>query len=167
MDDLIGAGALNGFSGAPFPPAVLKSAAGALRSQAGWHIAPEITQTIEIDIRQGQRVVLLPSLHVVKVTEIVNADDGTVLGAGTWRLRKGSSTLFRHEGWPETIEVTLTHGHAECPPELLAPLAERCQRSGAGAVRQESLGARSVSYAADYDASGVSLVDRHTLSKRP
>jgi|SRR5690625_82233 len=164
MDDLVEVGDLEGFPGAPFPPAVVRAAGGAVRAEAGWHIAPEITETVEV-VTGGARVALLRSLHVVEVTEVRDLD-GEVLDG--WRVNKATGVLTRRHGrWPDVIVVDLTHGYVECPPELLPVVAERAQRGKAGLVRQENVGARSVSFAQHYDSSNVGTLARYTLPPRP
>ena len=163
-EDLIDASDLTGFPGAPFPAPVVKAAAGAVRAEAGWHIAPEITETVEVDTGRS-RVALLPSLRVVEVTEVRDADTGAVIEG--WRARPNGVLRRRGGVWPAVIEVDLTHGYEACPDELLPVVAERAQRGRAGLVRQENIGARSVSYAQQYDATNVGTLARYTLPPRP
>lgn len=163
MEPLVQATDLQGFPGAPFSDAVVAAASGAIRTEADWHIAPEVTETLELETHLS-RVVLLPTLRVKEVTAVRNADDGKVLT--DWRVNKSTGVLLKRVGtWPEFIEVDLTHGYAECPPELLPVIAERAQRGAAGLVRQESLGSRSVTYAAEYDPAASGVLARYTLPK--
>lgn len=161
---LVEAADLGEFPGAPFSAAVVAAAAGQVRAEAGWHIAPQVAETVEIETGRST-VALLPSLRVVEVTAVRNAEDGTVLDG--WRLSASSGVLTRKAGWPETIEVDLTHGYAKCPAELVSVVADRAQRGKAGLVRQESLGARSVSYAAAADPFHAQVLARYTLPPRP
>lgn len=157
--------ALEDFPGAPFPRAVVDAAAGAVRDDAGWHIAPQATEVVEVETGRS-RVALLPSLYVVAVHEVRDADTGDVLD--DWRLSKSKGVLIRRCGqWPEVIEVDFTHGHDMCPPALLPVIAERAQWDRAGIVGQENIGARSVSYRSAYDATNRSTLARYTLPPRP
>lgn len=156
---------LNGFPGAPFHPKAVAAAAGAVRAEAGWHIAPAIVETVEVETGRS-RVALLRSLHVLEVTEVRDADTGAVLEG--WRVRKASGVLVRRHGcWPEAIEVDVVHGYESCPEELLPVVAERVQRGKAGVVQQENIGARSVSYRANYDTAGSAVLARYSLPPRP
>lgn len=156
---------LAGFPGAPFPPAVVAGAAGAVRLEAGWHIAPAVAETVEVET-YGNRIALLPTLHVVEVAEVRNIDTGDVIEG--WRVNKATGVLTRKHGhWPAVLEVALTHGYEKCPDELLPVIVERAQRGKAGLVRQENIGARSVSYAQQYDATGTGVLARYTLPPRP
>lgn len=155
---------LRDFPGAPFRPDVVAGAAGAVRAEAGWHVAPTVTETVEVETG-GASVALLPSLHVVSVDEVRDLD-GNVLGG--WRVSKASGVLRRTAGrWPEVIEVDLTHGYERCPPELLPVVAERAQRGKAGIVRQENIGARSLSLAQADDPVSAEVLARYTLPPRP
>lgn len=165
MDDLVKSDELTGFPGAPFSSGVVSAVADAVRVDAGWHIAPVRVETVEVDT-DCSRVALLPSLRVVEVSEVRDADSGNVISG--WRLSKHRGTLTRRSGsWPAQIEVDLTHGYESCPPALFPVIAERAQRVRAGLVRQESLGSRSVSYSADYDRVGSSILARFALPPRP
>src|SRR5690625_590158 len=165
MDDLVTSGELTGFPGAPFDEGVVAAAADAVRVGAGWHIAPVRTETVDVDTDSG-RVALLPSLRVIKVAEVRDAETGDVLTG--WRLSKHRGTLTRKSGsWPPLIEVDLTHGYESCPPALFPVIAERAQRQRAGLAAQESLGSRSVSYRVNYDAVSAGILARFALPARP
>lgn len=155
---------LGEFPGAPFPAAIVDGAAGAIRAEAGWHIAPTVAETVEVETGGGT-VALLPSLHVVNVTAVRDLD-GRVLDG--WRVSKSSGVLRRTSGrWPDVIEVDLEHGYDQCPPELLPVVAERAQRGKAGIVRQENLGSRSISLAQTDDPVSSEVLARYALPPRP
>src|SRR5690606_41139744 len=89
-EPLIEASALAGFPGAPFSAAQVRSAADSLRTQAGWHIAPTIEQTVEVYTGRG-RIALLPSLHVVDVLRVEDASNGREVTG--WRVRRQAGLL--------------------------------------------------------------------------
>lgn len=165
MDGLVSWVDLKGFPGAPFSPNAVAAAADSVRVEAGWHVAPVREETVEVET-DGARVALLPSLRVVSVSEVRDGESGAVLGG--WRVSKARGVLVRKHGcWPAMIEVDLKHGYESCPPALLPVIAERAQRARAGLVRQENIGARSVSYAQTYDTVGSSILARFALPARP
>lgn len=165
MDDLVAPEQLTGFPGAPFNESVIAAAADAVRVDAGWHIAPVVTETIEVDTDCG-RVALLPSLKVEDVDGVRDAETGEEISG--WRLSKHRGTLTRKSGtWPALIEVDLTHGYAECPPALFPVIAERAQKARAGLAAQESLGSRSVAYRTGYDRVSSGILARFALPPRP
>jgi hypothetical protein len=138
------------FPGSPFTEDVVDSAAGMVRLEAGWHIAPEITETILVD-GYGGRDLILPTLRLVTVTEVrdVSGDDPVVM-TGWRKSRKG--ILTRDAGWPcgeETVEIDLVHGYASTPRELLPVIADFARSALSDSrVSQTSLGAFSESYRA-------------------
>lgn len=152
-----------GFPGAPYSDAVLQAAAESVRADCGWHIAPVEAATVEVAVAGG--VALLPSLQVVEVTAVRTAVSQTVLTG--WRVDKGSGVLFGL-GSVSRVEVDYTHGYPDCPPALKPVIAERARAMAAGGyVRQESLGARSVTLAG-FEGGGTSdALSRYRLPPRP
>jgi hypothetical protein len=122
---------LEDFPGAPFPAAVVMGASESVRSDAGWHIAPVVTETVTVDGSGMSPFLLLPTLKLGQVGSVrVLSDDG-FLPADGWRVA-GSGMLYRAHGWPYGIagvEVTMTHGYDQVPYDLLPILAARCQRA--------------------------------------
>lgn len=163
--ELVDPSALVGFPGAPFPTQAVAAAADSVRVDAGWHIAPVVVETVEVDTDRS-RVALLPSLRVVEVIAVRDVDTGDEITG--WRLSKHRGTLTRRAGrWPEQIEVDFKHGYEVCPPALLPVIAERVQRGRAGLAVQESLGSRSVSYRQQYDPVSAGILARFTIPGRP
>lgn len=167
MTALVAPEALTGFPGAPFPPKVVDAAGAQVRDQCGWHIAPQITETLTVE-GDGAATLLLPSLRVIAVTEVrdVTGADPKILDG--WRPSP-SGVLYRQTRWPVgPIEVDLTHGYDACPDGLLPIIAERAQTFGKDAsVRQESLGSRSVSYGQMEGTSSTSVLARYTIPTSP
>lgn len=159
---LVGSSDLVGFPGAPFSDGVAAAAGGQVRALCGWHVAPVVTETVTVETG-GSAVVLLPSLRVVSVSE-VRDEDGNVLTG--WKVRP-NGVLRVPGGWPDVIEVDLEHGHAKCPGELVAVVAEFARSIKAGGVKAESLAGRSVQL--DTTPGGVSadILARYTLPERP
>jgi hypothetical protein len=146
MPALVVAADLDDFPGAPFADSVVQSAGETVRAEAGWHIAPEVTETLTVD-SDGGRHLLLPTLRLVDVTEIRDVTGNTPRVLTNWR-QSGKGILYREGGWPaglSALEVDLTHGYAECPSALLPAVAAYAQSiKRGGRVTQESLGSRSV-----------------------
>lgn len=118
--------------GAPFTQEQVDAALAALRTAAGWHIAPTRTETIEVDVRPGWAHIQLPTVHLVSVNEVRDADTAEVIPATEYRVSRKLCTIKRDRGqflgaWTsgyQTMAVDFTHGHAEFPPELLQVLAD-------------------------------------------
>ena len=165
MADLVSNADLTGFPGAPFSEPVLRAAAESVRDECGWHIAPVVTETIEVEAVGN--VAILPTLRIVTITEIRDARTGDPITG--WHVDKRAGVVH---GLPycRRIEVDLEHGHESCPPALLPAIADRAKAiTTGGYVRQESLGSRSVAYATGPDI-GVGAADplaRYKLPPRP
>lgn len=138
-EPLVDPAALSGFPGAPYTDTVVAAASASIRADAGWHIAPQRTETLTLDHHGGVWLVL-PTLHLVEVAEVRNADGDVVDG---WTASR-AGVLHRERGFPAglgAVDVDLTHGYAACPPELLPVIAERCQTSTVNrSVSQEQSG---------------------------
>lgn len=160
IEPLVRAEDLQGFQGAPFKPETVNAASEQIRRICGWHIAPTIEQTLVLD-HAGGPVLYLPSLRVVDVVSLKNHRTGIELSNWHWSgagMVEGSFPRgFR------SIEVTLEHGYAECPADLLPVVAARTQRR----VMQESLGSRSVSFSSEGDVAFESTLDLYRLGPRP
>lgn len=114
--------------GAPFTQVQIDAALGALRLATGWHIAPTRTDVIELDVRPNWQHLQLPTLELVAVVAVRDADTSEVVPATEYRVSHKLCTIKRtcqvwEQGY-ETVEVEFTHGYAELPPELLAVLAD-------------------------------------------
>lgn len=113
--------------GAPFTDAIVDAAVSDLRSRLGWHVAPERTETLELD-HDGGRDLILPTRQIVSITEIRDVSGDTPVVLTGWRVskRKGIMTGY---SWPcgtAVLEVDLVHGYAEAPPDLLSAVAALC-----------------------------------------
>jgi hypothetical protein len=142
-DDLVS------FPGAPFAEALVKAAGESVRRDAGWHIAPEVTETLVLD-SEGGRQLFLPTLRdaLSAVVEVRDVSGSTPKVLDGWRLAGSAAVLHRAGGWPQglgVIEVELTHGYEACPAELLPAIAARTRPK----VRAESLAGRSVQLETD------------------
>lgn len=163
LPDLVGAQALAGFRGGPFPPSAVVAAADAIRAECGWHIAPVITQTARLRV-EGD-LLLLPSLRVLEVLAVA-APDGTAVPGWVWEGDAAVRMPSACRG-PRVVDVTFRHGYLECPPALLPALAERAAAHTGGRIKQESLAGRSVSLEGGYDPTTSAAMDRHRLHWRP
>ena len=142
VNTLVSAADLMDFPGAPYPVSKIDVAAAAVRAEAGWHIAPVVTETITVGTWGGLDVVL-PSLRVVSVTAVRSA--GSVVA--DWILEPGGF-LYLRKGWGiGFIEVDLVHGYDSTPKDLfplLASLAARTTRDPD--VQTQTIGQVSISY---------------------
>lgn len=162
MQPLVQGSELNGFRGAPFPPAVLNAAAQSIRTECEWHIAPLVECTVKL--RAGSSdTVLLPTMHLVEVLEVTSSAGDLVTG---WEAM-ADGTLERPGGFPRFINVRFSHGHESCPAELLAVIAERAVSGAAGRITAESLGGRAVSLESGYDSVSMAVLQKYKLQGGP
>lgn len=159
---LVEPGDLAEFPGAPFKSNTVKAAAGQVRRICGWHIAPVVSETLVLD-HDGSSVLYLPSLKIESVEKVEDLTGTTPRELSGWRW---SGVGLIEGAFPRgyrSVAVTLTHGYAECPADLLPVLASRTQRR----AMQESLGSRSVAYSAEGDRAFESTLDSYRLGPRP
>ncbi|MQB01867.1 MAG: hypothetical protein GEU78_16570 [Actinobacteria bacterium] len=153
---------LDGFPGGPFTQAEVDAAVADVRSAAGWHIAPERAETITLDVTWGERWLRLPTLRLVSVEEIRRTDTAEIIDATVYEVSRALAQVRRRGFWPsgyEAVEVDMTHGYTETPPELLAVVAEAAHLGRKDqTIRQLSLGDYSES------VSGGSAQDELTTS---
>jgi hypothetical protein len=150
--------------------AILRQAQGAIRRYCGWHIAPEVTETVTLDAN-GTRVLALPSGYVTDVDTITNEDVTLTSEDFDW---SESGYIHHRTGWwtnrPRQVVVTFTHGYAETPDELVGvavSLAARRASSPAG-VRREQAGQVSMEYGArEFLADELQVLDRFKIPPRP
>lgn len=118
--------------------AIVRQAQAAIRRYCGWHVAPEVTETLTLD-GQGGRHLWLPSLHVNAITSVTNEGvdldliDGLGWSASGYLERRGGCWSRR----PRQIVVTLSHGFIDIPEDLVevaVSIASRAASSPSGAV---------------------------------
>lgn len=125
-----------------------KAAQNAVRRYCGWHVAPELDETLVLD-SHGGRILMLPSRHVNSVTGV--KVEGAELAQDAYDWSEAGLIQLRSGHWPDhprAVEVALNHGYPpeEVPEilELIRNLAKRA-RTQPG-VASQSVNGASVSY---------------------
>lgn len=159
-NDLLQSSELDEFPGAPFAQSIVDAAVSGLRAEAGWHIAPERTETVTVD-GTGEVLLKLPTLRLGTIAEVRDVTDPALPVVLTdWRVSR-AGILYRALGWPlgfGTVEVDMTHGYAEVPADLFALVAERCQRLAINSVAsQQAAGPFSMTVREDKGNSSLRL----------
>lgn len=158
---------LSSFPGSPFPTALIRGAEVSIRRECGWHIAPQVRETVTI--RASDPLLLaLPTLCLVRVWAITK-EDGTVLDPAFYAIEPGSVVMAKGFQWWDTTmsyAVEMTHGYLAAD-DLLSVVAERCQRQLTDPVlaqRSETVGQRTSSESynvarigGEYGSTGSSL----------
>lgn len=166
MPDLFAPEDLTGLPGAPFDAEVVTQAGEAIRNACGWHIAPELTETLTVDSAGGTRLYLKTKLltNVTAVRDVTNGGSTILTGWTFNRLGR----LTRRSGWPcdgHTLEVDVVHGYEECPVELLGVGATIARGLGDSRLaKQKSLGSASLTYETDAVRDlAPSVLDAYTI----
>lgn len=152
------------------PQTLLAQAQAAIRSYCGWHVAPNITETLTVDGR-GSRHLWLPSLHVTDLTSVT--DEGTALTTDEfdWSV---SGYLERRSGYwsdrPRQVVAVLDHGYEDVPADLVSvavAMAARTASSPAG-VKKQSTGPFSIeNETGRFLDEERTILDRYKLPPRP
>lgn len=154
---------LEGQPGAPFTDAQVKTATDVVRAAAGWHIAPEVTETLTLD-HDGSRLLVLPSLHVVDVAAVRDITGSTPRDLTGWRWSGAGMIEGRFPAGFRAVEVELTHGYATVPDALLGVIAG----ATSGRIRSHQAGPFQVTFADEQGATNPQAVlARYTLPSRP
>ena len=166
LPPLTTAAELADYPGSPYLETLVSSAAASVRDEAGWHIAPLVTETLVLDSQGGRRLIL-PSLQIDSVAEVRDVTGDTPAVLEGWRLSRRACFLYLEKGWPTgvaAVEVDLTHGCEACPEDLLAVVAERVQQLTVHAgVAQESLAGRSMTANRQPSPAAAAIIDRYRV----
>lgn len=126
----------------------LNAAQQSVRSYCGWHIAPNLEQTITLD-GDGTRTLLLPSLHVTGITSVL-VEDKEIVDDIDWSVK--GIIQRRHGVFPEglsSIKVKLKHGYdVEQVADVVSLILRVAKRAanGPGVIASQSANGSTVSY---------------------
>jgi hypothetical protein len=122
---------------------VLDGVSAAVRNWCGWHVFPDLQQTVTLD-GPGGRYLALPTRHVATVTAVT--ENGTTLVDGVdyrWSTDGSIKRVTRY--WTDdyrAITVTYTHGFEDVPDvtAVVLSVAARLLASPMGAVSESAGG---------------------------
>lgn len=169
-NDLASPEQLASFAGAPFTAAEVDAAVAQLRAVLGWHVAP-VRATEHVLGYEGTAWRLLPTMRLGSVDEVTDAETGDPLQHRATRTTPHELHVLQTVRPPHEVSVTMTHGHDECPADLLQVLAGivRGRRGGLNApVASVGNNGYQVSFVAAGEGepaafSAQATVDRYTL----
>lgn len=140
----------------------LDAATAAVRGYCGWHVAPQITETIRVD-GSGTNRLLIPSGHVVAIAECLNDGASVDLGSLDWseagilaaRHTAGGPYWYQEglatsgfTGKYRGVQITLTHGYLpeEVPDvmQLIQGVAARARMDPTGVLTGQRAGTQGV-----------------------
>jgi hypothetical protein len=135
----------------------LDGASAAIRRYCGWHITPNVTETLILD-GPGGRLLSLPTLYLTDVVSLVNYE--TTLASTDYRWSEDGSVKKKYGCWTDefrAITAGISHGYDAWDVADIARVAMavviREMSSPTGATREQA-GAVSISWAVT--APGVS-----------
>lgn len=171
VNDLVNPAEMSYLPGAPFTDEQVTGAVATVRLAAGWHIAPLRTETVVLDVNWPTRWLALPTRKLVSVVEVRDVDTGEVVDPAHYKVSLGLATLRLTHSWPVgfgAVEVDMTHGYEECPPELLSVIAGAVTQQGRDqTVRQVQVDDFSQSFvtgtAAGGPLSNAAILDAYSL----
>lgn len=166
MPPLVDPSDVKTYPGGPFSEDIVTSAGASVRSDAGWHIAPVVRETIEV-YPAPMEVLFLPTMKIKEVHSITDPNGNEMDHDG---IIRGEGIILRKEGWPKkVISIDLSHGYEECPPDLIPVIASRCQASGMDTtVSQEASATESIMYTAPIGTKKVIReISRYGIPYRP
>lgn len=150
---------------------LLAGALAAARAYCGWHVIPEVEETVTVD-GPGSPLLVFPTLRLVDVTEL--SEDGTAVDlagvewSGRGLVRKAGRGCWT--GKYRGITAKIKHGFTSAPDFNTAVLAA-VDRVGAGGA--ETVGpfkfpdAGSASAGSTFSAAEKAILDLYRLEPQP
>lgn len=167
-NDLASPSDLVDLPGAPFTDAEVDAAVAAVRTTAGWHIAPQNPETVELDVTCWERWLRLPTRKLVEVTAVRKTADATVIDAAKYTVSKRLAMVkHRSSYWPEGYEavaVDMTHGYVIAPDDVLSAVAQAAVMARRDpTVREVSIDDFSTAYRSDFIAALQRTIGDYSL----
>jgi hypothetical protein len=144
-----------------------------IRAFCGWHIAPEVTETLTIDGPNGF-VLHIPTLRLVDVVSITN--DGNAVDSPEWSrnglVRRGYPYDPYYGVWTwkmRGVVAEVTHGFEEWPEDLLAVATAMAKTPSAAlaGVKSVTSGPHSFTLESSITAPQLDVLYRYQLPYAP
>jgi hypothetical protein len=166
----------DGLAGAPFVQAEIDAAVFAVQAAARWHIAPEVTEDVILDVGVRDPTLRLPTRKLGEVNTITDLVTSEVISDTLYRVSLGISEVRKNCGfWPSgvaRIKVNMTHGFDDCPLDLLPTIAQFMTQSrrdqsvklqGAGPFRVAYNDGTGIFTKVDNPFSATAILDAYAL----
>ncbi len=120
---------------------VVQRAEAAVVAYCGWHIAPQVSETLVLD-GSGTGLLQLPTKHVVAIDRVsllgvdLEADLYDWSRVGLIQIRSPRGMFPRRY---QSVEVDLTHGHESTPPDLETVVLGMAVRAAASPMGETSI----------------------------
>ena len=123
-----------------------------IRAHCGWHIAPQVSETLTLD-SDGQNAIPLPTLRLVNVTAVRYWNGHDMVPVTGWDSRRGWSaercSIYLAGGFPvgrRALEVDVVHGYTTTPLALAKGMLALLSGPSATDVASESLPGHAVTF---------------------
>lgn len=130
-----------------------------IREYCGWHIGPEVEETVTID-GPGGCLLMLPTQRLVDLSSLTS--DGTTVTDPEW----SQSGMVRGRRWSSKfrgITVTMTHGYRDWPDELTTLAVNLIGASSRGGATDVTSGPHRVRFEGYLSPSQLETLDRYRL----
>ena len=115
------------------PAYLLKVASDRIRNYLGWHLAPEITEVVDLPL--GERgLVMLPSRHVTNVHSVAVAGHNVSSDDFWWSKEGWIELRSNYYGWPGKARVTFNHGYETIPADVREVAYELAKAGSSGGL---------------------------------
>jgi hypothetical protein len=138
------------------------SAVAQIRGYCGWHIAPEVTETLTLDGPGGYEL-FLPTLRLVDLVSITN--DGSAVTEPQWS-RSGRVGAGYWSCWTwkmRGVVAEITHGYEEWPEDLVALATDMVSGDSGEVVAGLTSGPFSVRFESPASSRRREVLDRYSL----
>lgn len=142
------------------------AACGAVRDFCGWHVWPEVTETVKV--RGVGRILVLPTLRLTAIESVTNdghpvevdpldwSEDGVIeVRYGSWSTRRSG------------VQVTMTHGFDACPDAVMGVLRSLALAGDGSALTQSSSGPHSATWDGTSRSGASALSNQHKATLAP
>lgn len=166
---------------------LLLAAEARVRAYCGWHIAPVRQATVVLPWHNVGQSFVLPTLHLVAVTSVVDSQGNVVDPADLtydtagllsvrpdstgWWWRDSHYTITRDPlpAQLRSFTVTFTHGYAQVPADVAAAVRTLATlaKANPNGLSSQARGPFVEQYASAHVQATLATVDRYRLPARP
>lgn len=143
--------------------AAWSAAVAKVRGYCGWHIAPEVEETVTLD-GSGGPVMVLPTLRLVDLVSI--SDDGREVTDPEW----SHNGIVRKYCWTRKLRgvvAEIKHGYEWWPDDLEAVTIDLASTVVPAGVSQVNSGTHQVSFRESLPVQALETLERYRLPFAP
>lgn len=140
------------------------AACGAVRDYCGWHVWPQVTETIKA--RGVGSLLVLPTQRLIAVDSVTSNGVPVSINEADWSeegIIEGYLWSSRRRG----VTVTITHGYPSCPDAILGVLRSLALAGDGSAVTQVTSGPHSATWGVTSKSGSSALTEQHKTALAP